>query len=141
METSRPWTIGTDVENDDDEDWEERFARSKGLARPAKPYPDVSDRSTSAEAVRATYSVYWAAKWKLVEISGCEVGTHCSGDCPMPYVAIKASEILSHRGCMNEVTSLAVDSSWNTLLADFCAALGIKTEGMRPAWWLVSDWG
>jgi hypothetical protein len=41
---------------------------------------------------------------------------------------------------MNEVPGLAVDPAWDGLLAEFCTTLGIRTDGLRAAWWLVSDW-
>jgi hypothetical protein len=29
---------------------------------------------------------------------------------------------------------------WDLQLSEFCEVLGIRTEGRKPAWWLVSDW-
>lgn len=120
-ETDRPWTIGREDEDDHpDEDWMDRYARAKGLI--------VDDRTD------------WSKMRELALASGCEVSTHCSHECPMPLVAVTASLIRSWRGHMNEVKSLAVDPAWDRLLAEFCEVLGIRTEGLRAAWWLVSDW-
>ncbi len=74
------------------------------------------------------------------EPSLCTVGHHCSGDAPMPYVAIRSSEIRSWRGHMNDVKSLAVDPKWDATLAEFCRVLDIDVSDMKPAWWLVSNW-
>lgn len=118
-----------DEENDD---WEQRYAAAKGIAKPT---------STCKGSYTAAETAFWEKKRELVKKSGCEVGYHCSGDCPMPYVAVSASEVTSHRGSMKEIKSLDVKPEWDSLLADFCEKLGIKTEGLKPSWWLVSYWG
>lgn len=122
VETSEPWNIGIDGDVDydatvDDEDWEDRYVKA------------VGSKATS-----------WAGKNKVVVASGCEVSTHCSGECPMPYVAITASKIVSHRGYVTLVKSLAVLPKWDEQLKDFCSKMGITPPGV-PGWWLVSDWG
>lgn len=149
-ETRRPWTIGRDDEHadDDDGDWEARYAKALGVDEPTEEYPETRDRRgqqrtdlTQAEqAIVAKFAAYWDKQRALIEASACEVGTHCSGDCPMPYVAIKASEIRSWRGHMNEVKSLDVGHDWNVRLTEFCETMGIDVAAMRPAWWLVSNW-
>ena len=166
-ETSRPWTIGDDDDEDDedvdnedvvtddsDDDWESRYARAKGCLAPSTPFPQRTvqptrenfysstpkDYSTAEQAIIDQHTAYWQAKRKIVEAAGCSIETHCSGECPMPYVAVKASQTISRRGYMEEITSLAVDPSWNEALDEFCAVMGIKTDGLKAAWWLVSDW-
>ncbi len=120
-ESDKPWLIGLDGEDDyPDEDWIDRYIRVKGLA--------VDDR------------VDWSKMHELALGSGCQVSTHCSHDCPMPFVAVTASVTKSHRGHMREVKSIAVDPAWRRMLTEFCGTLGIKTDKLRAAWWLVSDW-
>jgi len=147
-ETSRPWEI------DPDDDWEGRYARTKGCLPPSTPFParmvtptrengwnsTPTDYSAEEQAIIDQHTAYWAAKRKLVEEATCLIDTHCSGECPMPYVAVQASRTISNRGDMNEITSLAVDPAWDAALAEFCAAMGIKIDGQKAAWWLVSDW-
>jgi len=59
----------------------------------------------------------------------------------MPFVAITASVIRTHRGDMNEVPStLAIDPSWVRMLTDFCGLMDIDVRDKRAAWWLVSYW-
>ncbi len=73
-ETDRPWTIGRKDEDEDDhpdEDWMDRYIRAKGSS--------VDD------------STDWSKKRELALASGCEVSTHCSRECPMPFVAVTAS--------------------------------------------------
>lgn len=160
-ETSRPWQIGGDTSDDEDDedndekdDWEARYARAKNCLPPSTPFPERTvtptrengwsstpkDYSAAEQAIIDQHRAYWDAKRKLVDAAECCVGTHCSGECPMPYVAVKASCTISNRGYMNEITSLAVDPAWNEALAEFCTAMGIKTSGCKAAWWLVSDW-
>lgn len=148
-ETARPWSIGRDDSGDGEDDgWEERYARALGTPAPTSAYPETRDRmgrqrtdlSPAEQSVVADYSAYWDRQRALVEASCCAVGTHCSGDCPMPYVFITTSEIRTWRGHMNEVKSLAVGSDWNDKLAAFCKTMGIDVAAMQPAWWLVSNW-
>lgn len=155
-ETSRPWEIGTDNDEDEDDeddedgdDWEARYALAKGCLPPRDKFPDrvaadgystPKDYSAAERAIIKQHEAYWAAKRKIVEAAPCGVGTHCSGECPMPYVAVTASQTICSRGDMKEITSLAVDPAWDKALAEFCTAMGIKTDGLKAAWWLVSDW-
>jgi hypothetical protein len=167
-ETSRPWEIGHNNEDNEDNadenddenaneakaDWKERYARTKGCLPPSTPFParevkptrengwssTPKDYSAAEQAIIDQHKAYWDAKQKIVEASACCVDTHCSGECPMPYVAVKASRTISYRGDMHEIVTLIVDPIWDAALAEFCTAMGIKTEGKKAAWWLVSDW-
>lgn len=152
-ETRQPWNIGKDYDEtkNDDEEWEERYARLRGVTAPAVAYPNrrgkdgysmpKDEEYTPAElAAKNEHRAHWDAKRSLVEASGVEIDTHCSGECPMPFVSIRASKTVSYRGSMSEITSLAVDPSWDVKLREFCELMGIKTDGMKATWWLVSDW-
>lgn len=121
-EAEWPWRIGRDDDDDDDDDddWTTRYSRAKGV---------IIDEGTD-----------WSKVRELAQASGCEVSTHCSRECPMPFVAVTASLIRSWRGDMREVKDLTVDPAWDKMLAEFCETLGVRTEGLRAAWWLVSNW-
>jgi hypothetical protein len=152
-EISRLW----DGEGDDgdDGDWESRYARTKGCLPPSVPFPNrevrptrengwsstPKDYSPAEQAIIDQHSAYWDAKQKLVEAAACCVDTHCASECSMPYVAVKASQTTSGQGRMKEITTLTVDPTWAAALSEFCGAMGIKTEGKKAAWWLVSWWG
>jgi len=58
----------------------------------------------------------------------------------MPYVFIKASQTITHRGDMNEITSLEIKPKQKRELRAFCEFMGIDTSSAKAAWWLVSDW-
>lgn len=157
-ETSHPWKIGidddADTDDSDDDGWDARYARTRGCVAPSTPFPErmvkptrengwsstPKDYSDAEQAIIDQHTAYWAAKQKIVEAAVCCVDTHCSGECPMPYVTVKASRTTSRRGCMKEIASLAVDPTWDEALTEFCASMGIKTDGLKAAWWLVSDW-
>ena len=120
----RPWMIDRDGDPDDqEEDWQERYAEAMGM-----------------ELIPGYHARQWDRIQTLVRASGCEVGTHCSSECPMPYVAVSDSIVMSHRGEMTEVRSLSVDPAWDGQLTEFCRVMGIPTSRARAAWWLVSDW-
>jgi hypothetical protein len=165
VESSRPWEIDSandnpdaneDADDEDDEtkDWEGRYARTKGCLPPSTPFParrvtptrengwnsTPTDYSDAEQTIVDRHIAYWDVKEKLVEAALCCVDTHCSDKHPMPYVAVKASRTISSRGEMREIATLAVDPTWNEALAEFCAAMGIKTDGLKAAWWLVSNW-
>jgi hypothetical protein len=110
-ETRCPWNVGKDYDeqDDEDEDWEERYARVGG------------------------------GKDALKKLT-VEVDTHCSGECPMPLVAVKASKTRAWRGNPMEVTSLEVKPEWEQELRAFCDLMGIDVKDQTPKWWLVSDW-
>ncbi len=155
-ETSRPWTIGTDDEEreNDDEDWEDRLARVSGLNPPEEPFPQRTvpptkengydstpkDLTPEERAIRDKYDAYRTAKWELSKKEVCEVSTHCSGECPMPFVCIKATKIVCSRGDSQEVTSLTIGPDWNEQLRVFCELMGIEIGDMKPGWYMVSDW-
>ncbi|KKN98816.1 hypothetical protein LCGC14_0140570 [marine sediment metagenome] len=111
-----------DDDEPDDEDWEEIYATKKGLHYPSEPRNE-----------------YWDAKRKLVKESGCEIGTHCSFDYGMPYIAITESEIRAYQGCPEKIETLEVKSDWEQKLREFCGVMGIKWS--EPRWWIVSLYG
>ena len=159
-----PWEIDSSAEDDtedaddaadDDEDgWETRYARTKGLPPPSTPFPERTvtptrengwsttpkDYSAAEQAIIDQYVAYWDAKKQHVDAATCLVDTHCSSSYQMPFVAVRASVTESHRGCPSKITALSADPAWDEQLTEFCTAMGIKVDEMKPAWWLVSYW-
>lgn len=143
----------TDDDNEEDS-WEDRYARTKGLPPPSTPYPERTvpstrengwdstpkDYTAAEKAIIKQHTTYWDAKGKLVDASPCLVDSHCSASCPMPYVAVRKSVTLSYRGYPNKIASLDIDPAWNATLAEFCKTMDIKVGNKKPGWWLVSDW-
>lgn len=154
-ETSRPWTIGKEYDEDSDESqdeeddsWEERYANAMGLKRPEAKFPDgvynvktgQYDHPTEDQPLLDEYSAYWKAKYELAAASPVMVDTHCSCECPMPLVAIRESYTCSSRGDATEITSLKKKPEWNKQLKTFCKVMGIDVKGKKPGWFLVSNW-
>lgn len=123
--------VDTDEEDADDEhDWQAAYATAKGCPPPQGEYDSRK------------YQAYLDARGPILDASPCEVGTHCSYECAMPYVFIKKSEQTAHRGYPKEVgTALPVGDDWDDQLRSFCKTMGIDIEGKRIGWWLVSLWG
>jgi hypothetical protein len=152
-ESKSPWNIGKDYDDHDDEDdsWEDRYARLKGLTEPTVKYPErrAKDGYSSPKdeeytpdelAAKKAHQAFWAEKSALTEKLGVEIDTHCCSDAPMPYVCIKASKTVTYRGDMNEITSLEVKPEWEPELRAFCEFMGIDISKAKAAWWMVSDW-
>lgn len=136
-----PW----ETDDEDDNDWEDRYAAARGLSQPSEAYPQhwpgPTGYSPEEQRILSLWFDYWAACRKLVEECPCEILTHCSADYPMPYVAIKASRQCANRGGPVEATTENEDSlDWDEQIQDFCTLMGIETEA-PPRWWLVSYWG
>lgn len=111
-------------------EWESTFAAKMGT-----PEPDVD---FDTEDHKTLHVAFWEVRKKLVDAEPCEVDTHCSGECPMPYVSVKASKTKAWRGDPQEIKSLAIDPEWNAQLKKFCELMSIPWQ--EPKWWLVSDW-
>jgi hypothetical protein len=122
-ETSAPWTIGKDGDgeysDEDDEDWEKRYARLNGVATD------------------------YASRRQIVEECPVKVDTHCHSDAPMPFVCIKSSYICNSRGDMTRLNpeQFEVEEEWDDQLKKFCKLMGIPIPAEGPGWYMVSYWG
>ena len=134
-----PWGSSND-EEPDDEDWEARYARLRGEAEPDVPYGD--EKSGVMTPARELHQAHWARKRALVAACPVEVGTHCSGECPMYYIAKRSTVTLARRGGPARILSLSAPVGADEELHAFMTEMGIaKPPGQEaPGWWLVSDW-
>lgn len=138
-EMEKPWD--PQGEDESEEDWEERYARLAGEPEPKAEYPSDGDTSANAEAIRNAYSKHWETKRKLVKAAGISIYSHCSGTCPMPYIAVEESRLCASRGTPEKVGDLSVGADWEQRLREFCHLMGITPPPrQKPRWWLVSDW-
>jgi hypothetical protein len=131
------WPEGEEGER---EEPDARLARLSGVEAPDDAYPPDTDRSADAERTRKAFSKYWDACREVDERCGVEVDHHCSGDCPIPYVAVKASKTTANRGYPKTIMGLDVGCDWDKMLADYCGLMGITPPQEKPEWWLVSMW-
>ncbi len=82
-----------------------------------------------------------------VEKYPVQVGHHCSGDYPMPYIFIAKTQIEAYRGSPKQVPMLtlanktvAEEKRWVKMLSDFCDEHDIEHPD-NAGWHLVSYWG
>lgn len=134
-ESECPW------EDEKDEDgetgtwysWEDHYARLKGCPKPDVPYDTPKNK--------ALHSAYWDAKRKILEACAVEMDTHCSGEYPLWYVALKRLRWSASRGSPDsfEVLPVATDED-RAAVVEFCKLMDIKCEE-KPQWHLASYWG
>jgi hypothetical protein len=108
--------------------WEDRLAQLSGVVDPGPFSSETEDAHVE----------YWKRRREIVEKEECEIDTHGSGECPMPFVCVKASKTKANRGYPQEILSLSVDPEWNAALRTFVDKMGIPWQD--PKWWLVSNW-
>lgn len=115
---------------DFDFDFETLYADKMGVKSPTGDYdldPEV-------------FKKYWADKREINKKSGCEIGTYCSGDYPMYYLAIKDGHYSVSRGSETEIPDgLTAKPEWKQQLELYCAFMGLPFK--EPKWLLVSYWG
>lgn len=156
-ETSSPWIIGraddAPEDENEEEDWKKRYVTRCGLVSPSRQFPTrevprtrennfsctPTDYTADEQSVIDEHRAYWAAERALVDASWCEVDQHCSAECPMQFVAVKASRRISHRGDATPIDDLRVDPTWDVQLAEFCTLMEIPVQE-SPRWYLVSYW-
>jgi hypothetical protein len=82
----------------------------------------------------------YSFQWEKLHPSPIVVGTHCSYNYPMYYVAIKESDLSASRGTPEKV-DMAVGPNWGALLREFCEKIGIDFDKQNVGWWLASLYG
>jgi hypothetical protein len=130
-EDEYPWTVDGKIDPDGD-DAEIRYAAAVGITQPVVEYSDDPE-------VQKIFHNYWDARSKAMKKSKCHVGTHCSGECPMYYVAVTESETKAYRGSPEVIKNLDITLEWVESLTNYCRKMGIEID-REPKWWLVSDW-
>ena len=96
------------------------------------------------------------ASQAIEEDLGVTIGYHCTGECPMIYVAVKKSVVVAYRGVPASLSSLGPMyqdvSWWNIILveaiervrrdhASIAKQIGLDSAAMiGPAWFLCSLW-
>lgn len=81
---------------------------------------------------------YWARKREAVNAFPVEIISHCSGDYPEYFIAIRGTQQRASRGYPVKLETGEVDSSKVQALREFCAQHGIEWE--EPAWHAFSMW-
>lgn len=146
------WDDECDLFDDPEVEWPEIIAIERGHKNPWKFFPpeieklpyeqkEIASKQWCDEN-RQIIDGWYAIKKKIEKEFGVDIGSHCSGECSIPYVHIPESEITAHRGYPVELSnqSLQVDASWDERLDAFMKALKIERPHKVPGWRLVSWW-
>ncbi len=125
----------------DDEgiDWEEYYARQKGLAAP-KFKGEYTDREAYRAYGQQELTPYLEKKRALLKEAGCIMGWHGETDNLGAYVAVTACH---HEGGkpVKEIESLDVPQDADDKLKAFCEVMGLKRKFTWPKWWLTGSYG
>lgn len=151
-----------DQDEDSEDEWFETVAKKRGIANPwdmyrsssqeaahrALPYGERDDayKSWKTEVgFDALLNIWDEEKDKIkTEYGGVMVGSHCSCDYPMPFIAIEDSHLQAWRGSPVEVSRSHIEGPqleiWDNLLDAYVEYLGIDiSEAKGPGWFLVSN--
>ena len=153
-----PWDHGVEDNDEDDDDWQKRYARlGHAIVPPAEPFPsrqwswsvpqEKRIYPADEQAIVDKYTSYWARCREISNSLDISVDTHCSSDCPMPYVCIASTELTCYRGDRQPITEelgqqiSRPNPEWKLRLDAFCNVMKISIPDEGPKWWLVSYWG
>lgn len=139
-------------DEDGTSEWEDAIARKRGAKSPwddfpgeyrTLPYSEQRRRTDAWVAGHRKEIDAWSAARRAVKNDyGVDVGYHCSGECPMPYLYVVESRLVVHRGHPHALERWpAAGWEWDEMLARFAADLGIELPAGGPKWWLCSYWG
>lgn len=78
--------------------------------------------------------------WRHKEKHVIQIGTHCSYDYPMYYVAIRKSVLSASRGTPEKVDTLEIGKDWDKQLKEFCDLWELEPPN-EFGWYLCSLWG
>jgi len=81
---------------------------------------------------------YWRKKDELIAGLPVEIITHCSGEYPMYFLAVRGTEHQARRGYPEKAPQRAIEQSEIDALRAFCEKHGI--EWQEPSWHIFSMW-
>ena len=123
-----------EYEHVDASDWEELLAVKQGVEHPGEWKDD--------EETKKKFNDFWEKQRNIVKKFGVTIGTHCSDEYPMYYIAVEESHIIANRGFPKELDVYKfsiLTSMWDIKIREFCELMGI--EYSQPKWMLCSYWG
>ena len=118
-------------------DWEDQYAKKKGLGCPKEGYPGGRIQSKRAKKLRAQYKKYWRDTSDLIKKEPCCIFSYCCAYDPKFCIAVKKSIVMSER--VEKVESLKVKNEWEKQLKEFCEILNIPLPE-EFSWHLVLYW-
>lgn len=84
------------------------------------------------------YRDYWAKQREATENHPLEMVCHCSGECPMWFLAVRGTVTRAKRGFPQPVEMPAVSDEAIKALHGFCERFGLKWQ--EPRWHVFSMW-
>ena len=90
---------------------------------------------------RAELDAWHSLQNAIEQEFGVELGRHCSGEYPMPFLAAKKYTARRGHPVPVDVADLAVDPEWTGKLDRWLSEMGVEKPHPEPRWWLVSYWG
>lgn len=109
-----------------------------------KEQGDWSDDYEDEEYIEQHGQTMFADRFEeLYRTSNLYLGTHCSNNYPLRFLAIKSSLIEASRGHPESIDprQMIVQSEWNSLLRTCLAEMSIDVGKQEPGWYLASYWG
>lgn len=142
------WEDECDLFEDRESDWEEVLAIKRGFTNPWKSFPEELNHYTKKVESdlwvanhREQIDGWYDAKKKIREEFKVSIDSHCSGECPFPYIYAVESKILAYRGDVKEIKPEHLEiKNYKELLAKFIEEFDFKLPHPEPKWCLVSDW-
>jgi len=136
-----PWDHDEDDEKGET-DWQDLLAEKHGVAYPTH----LAKLKDWTPEQQDEYRAYSKKRSEIVSALGCRLGSHCSSECPMYYVAVADRVFRAHRGYGVEIEPerMVVPQRDVEKVKRFLIELGYTAEQVehwRIGWWLVSDWG
>lgn len=139
----------------EDDEWPDILLRRRGIRNPWDGYPNAEIRAIRnyeeqrwrgdawMTEHRAELDAWDAQKQAVEKEFGVDIGTHCSGECSMPFVHIVEAGTSARRGYPEklEPDALHIDPAWDAKLDRFLKELGLRKPQKNPGWYLVSYWG
>lgn len=138
------WDDEVEFDTDMDE-WAEAQLKASGQTDPWDSHPGGHRPDWVAEN-REAIDAWYDAKKALTDALTVDWGSHCSGECPFPYLFVRGTETTANRGYPKPVFPYQMAEpgiGWKAQLDAFLESQGIDPpEGEnQPGWWMASNWG
>ena len=120
---------GDDEEDGSGFEWEKVTAILAGI----RPPPDEYE-----EATKQAWRDYWGRCREAEKAHPLTIIDHCSGDCPMRFLAVNGTEWRASRGHPIAIEIQPIDPASIEAMRSFCETFGI--EWQEPRWHIFSMW-
>lgn len=142
------WEDEHELFEDGEKEWQEVLAIKRGHINPWSTFPEALNHYSKKDESdlwvanhRTQIDEWYSVKNNISEEFGVEISSHCSGNCPYPYIYAVKSRVLAYRGDVKEIKPEHLEvKNYKELLAKFVAEFNFELPHLEPKWCLVSDW-